>query len=181
LAKTLIKMEHETEFRWSLHCTAINKKVKAKTKAAWEAKLKNIFTLGTVEEFWGLVELLKKPSEIQGRGDYFFFKEHIKPEWEDPHNANGGAWLYRSESGSAADEAWQEVLLALVGCQLNMELVCGACLSVRPSHYRVAVWTSNTDDALMRTLGLELQKTLRGAELVFEKHGREGLITLKAL
>lgn len=174
-------MEHETEFRWSMHCTAVNKKAKVKTKAAWEAKLNNIFTLRSVEEFWGLMEVLRKPSEITGRGDYFFFKEHIKPEWEDPHNTNGGAWLFRTDTGPTADFAWQEVLLNLVGCQLSMELVCGACLSIRPPHYRVAVWTSNTDETLMRALGLELQRALKGAELVFEKHGREGLITLKAL
>jgi hypothetical protein len=26
--------------------------------------------------------------------DYFFFKDYIKPQWEDCKNKNGGRWIY---------------------------------------------------------------------------------------
>lgn len=49
---------------------------------------------------------------------YHVFKHGVKPTWEDPANARGGAWIVRLRKGLAA-RFWEELLLAMVGEQFE--------------------------------------------------------------
>lgn len=48
-----------------------------------------IHTVETVEDFWSLADHIKPPSELMAGVDYSFFKNGIRPMWEDPQNVKG--------------------------------------------------------------------------------------------
>jgi translation initiation factor 4E len=70
---------------------------KANPKENWEDNLKKIATFESVEDFWGLLNNLKKPSEIPAGSNYHLFKEGIKPMWEVEENKTGGKWTYSQD------------------------------------------------------------------------------------
>jgi translation initiation factor 4E len=61
-----------------------------------------------------------RPPQIHTSGQtmYHVFKHGVKPTWEDPANARGGAWIVRLRKGLAA-RFWEELLLAMVGEQFE--------------------------------------------------------------
>ena len=74
----------------------------------------------TAEYFWRVYDHCARPAQIQSSGQTTFhvFKQGIKPTWEDPANARGGAWIVRLRKGLAA-RFWEELLLAMVGEQFE--------------------------------------------------------------
>ena len=77
-----------------------------------------------------------------------------KPTWEDPSNAKGGKWIVRLPKGLAS-RYWEEMILALIGCQLSSSGVipegeiCGAVLSVRYAEDILGVWNRTAADREM--------------------------------
>jgi translation initiation factor 4E len=118
---------------------------------------KNIVTITTVQDFWRYFMHLPQPSQILGESKkivrqdsvdgpthnlaaLMFFKENIRPEWEDPANRKGGHFQFTlqldrsrpqkeglppttKEGGSAwlaqADEYWNNIVLGLIGGGLD--------------------------------------------------------------
>jgi translation initiation factor 4E len=87
---------------------------------------------------------MKRPSQLPTVSDYHFFKDGIRPVWEDEENRRGGKWIIRLKKG-VADRYWEDLLLALVGDQFAeaSEEVSGAVLSVRSGEDVVSIWTKN--------------------------------------
>jgi translation initiation factor 4E len=98
----------------------------------------------TAQNFWSIYTHLKRPSALPTVSDYHFFKEGIRPVWEDNENKRGGKWIMRLKKG-VADRYWEDLLLAMVGDQFAEagEEVCGAVLSVRSGEDVVSIWTKN--------------------------------------
>ena len=59
----------------------------------YENSIKSISTVQTVEQFWSTYNYLKRPNDLSSTTDYHFFRDGIKPTWEDPKNAKGGKWI----------------------------------------------------------------------------------------
>ena len=59
----------------------------------YENSIKNISTVQSVEQFWSTYNYLKRPNDLSSTTDYHFFRDGIKPTWEDPKNAKGGKWI----------------------------------------------------------------------------------------
>ena len=55
----------------------------------YENSIKSITTVKTVEEFWATYNYLRRPNDLSSTTDYHFFRDGIKPTWEDPKNAKG--------------------------------------------------------------------------------------------
>ena len=49
----------------------------------YENSIKTISIVGTVEEFWQTYDFLKRPNFLPTTTDYHFFRNGIKPTWED--------------------------------------------------------------------------------------------------
>merc|ERR1740139_429757 len=114
----------------------------------YENSIKRIATVKTVEEFWSTYDYLTRPNELPTTTDYHFFREGIKPTWEDPHNSRGGKWIVRLRKGLAS-RYWEEVVLALIGSQFTGipdGEVCGAVVSIRYSEDIVSVWNKTAND-----------------------------------
>jgi len=106
-----------------------------------------------LEEFWETYgyNFLKRPNDLPTTTDYHFFREGIKPTWEDEGNAKGGKWIVRLPKGLAS-RYWEEVILALIGCQFTGipdGEICGAVLSVRYSEDILGVWNRTALDREM--------------------------------
>jgi len=119
----------------------------------YESSIRTIATVTTVEHFWQVYNYLKRPSDLPTTTDYHFFRNGIKPTWEDAGNAKGGKWIVRLPKGLAS-RYWEEMILALIGGQLSPGLVpndeiCGAVLSVRYAEDILGVWNKTAADREM--------------------------------
>lgn len=65
-------------------------------KNSWASALR-IASFETVEDFWCLFNNLQAPSSLPQKANYWFFKDGIKPEWEDAGNKTGGRWTVEFE------------------------------------------------------------------------------------
>jgi translation initiation factor 4E len=100
--------------------------------------------IATVQQFWKTFVHLKRPSALPTVSDYHFFKEGIRPVWEDEENKRGGKWIMRLKKG-VSDRYWEDLLMAIVGDLFAEagEEVCGAVLSVRSGEDVFSIWTKN--------------------------------------
>lgn len=145
----------------------------------WDKCQHKIHTVDTVEDFWSLVDNLKQPSELLNGVDYSFFKNDIRPMWEDPQNRNGGRMTVINTSKAkhaipVIDEIWQDVLLFLIGEYFNgTNDVCGAVLNVRQYGFKLAVWTTHSEKDKIIAIGNNLKKSLSSTlsnSITFERH-----------
>ena len=78
----------------------------------YENSIKSISTVKTVEQFWSTYNYLKRPNDLSSTTDYHFFRDGIKPTWEDPKNAKGGKWI--------VSNTFQIIFVVLVFCYFAM-------------------------------------------------------------
>lgn len=130
----------------------------------WDKCQHKIHNIDTVEDFWSLYDHLKAPSDLTGGVDYSFFKNDIRPMWEDPQNRNGGRMTVINTSKSrhaVIDEIWLDVLLFLIGEKFNgTNDVCGAVLNVRSYGFKLATWTTHPEKEKILEIGRDLKKSL---------------------
>lgn len=109
----------------------------AQSGGAYADTTKQTVSFKTAQEFWEVWNGVPQPSELlegkrftreQSSGAPLFidaimiFKDGVKPEWEDPANANGGHFqvqLKIQTGGPQIDEYWNNVVLAMVGATLE--------------------------------------------------------------
>lgn len=110
----------------------------------YEKSTKPMCRMATAQQFWKVFAHLKRPSQLPTVSDYHFFKDRIRPVWEDEENKKGGKWIMRLKKG-VSDRYWEELLMALIGDQFMEagEEVCGAVLSVRSGEDVFSIWTKN--------------------------------------
>lgn len=114
----------------------------------YENSIKQICSINTVEEFWLTYNFLKRPNDLPNTTDYHFFRDGIKPTWEDPGNARGGKWIIRLPKGLAS-RYWEEIVLAMIGGQflgVPDGEVCGAVISIRYSEDILGIWNRTAAD-----------------------------------
>lgn len=115
---------------------------------SYESSIKAISTVRTVEDFWGTYDFLTRPNDLPNTTDYHFFREGIKPTWEDSGNAKGGKWIVRLRKGLAS-RYWEETILALIGGQFTGVPdgeICGAVVSIRYSEDILGIWNRTSSD-----------------------------------
>lgn len=126
--------------------TISNNKESTSAPPTYESSINVVRTVNTVEDFWGTYDYLVRPNDLPNPTDYHFFREGIKPTWEDPGNCRGGKWIVRVRKGLAS-RYWEETLLALIGGQFPDEgEICGAVVSIRYSEDIVSIWNKSADD-----------------------------------
>jgi translation initiation factor 4E len=110
----------------------------------YEKSTKPMCRMSTAQDFWKVFSHLNRPSALPAVSDYHFFKEGIRPVWEDEENKRGGKWIMRLKKG-VADRYWEELLMALIGDQFveAADEVCGFVLSVRSGEDVFSIWTKN--------------------------------------
>jgi len=119
----------------------------------WTDAVKPIGTARTIEEFWAIYDYIVRPDALPSTTDYHFFREGIKPTWEDPANSAGGKWTVRlPKKGLLGARYWEEVILALLGGQfvgIPDGEITGAVISCRDREDVLSVWTKSGGNARM--------------------------------
>lgn len=135
---------------------------------------------------------IKPASELGNGTNYWLFRQGVKPEWEDPANAKGGRWAYISPKNmdrAKFDEYWLNTVLpndylqqaiALIGEVFDKsELVTGFVVSIRKREDRFQIWTKNTDNATIESMGKEWKKAINmpdDSTVGFQKHQQDSKV-----
>lgn len=142
LESTDFSVVHPLTHKWTLWYL----KPAQGTVENWSELQKELATVSTVEEFWGALNSVPKVTELPMRADFAFFREGIRPEWEDKANQDGGKWIAQLRHTEEIDSIWLNVLLTLIGGTLDSqdpekEVVNGVFVMVRPrGTVRVQLW-----------------------------------------
>lgn len=152
----------------------------------WESNLKAVGSIDTVEKFWQYQENIPEPQELEDEANYHFFKDGIKPTWEDPVNAKGGKWTFFVEKKADADtnRLWETLLLVLIGEQLPAEFsedITGVVFSRRTKNgNRISIWNKSYEEGFVRRLGqtiadkIDAPRSLRCEYIVHSDSMRTG-------
>uniref|UniRef100_H2Y9Y6 Eukaryotic translation initiation factor 4E type 3 n=1 Tax=Ciona savignyi TaxID=51511 RepID=H2Y9Y6_CIOSA len=121
------------------------------TASEYEANLRKIYTVSTIESFWGVYNHIPPPSGLTPRYSYHLMRNDIRPVWEDKVNANGGMWKLRCHK-SFTDNVWNELLLSCIGEQFTGHVndddeIIGLSVSVRKNDDLVQLWNINSANA----------------------------------
>jgi len=157
---TFHPLESEWTF-WYDKRPAMGKRMKGEQES-YESNLCPIGTFGTVEDFWRHYNYLVKPSKLELNSNYHFFKNGIKPMWEDAANVKGGKWVFTFKDKNLLDACWENVVLGLIGETLDVDNeICGAVMSRRRAGDRVAIWNkTNTNEHAIMAIGQKLKQVL---------------------
>lgn len=123
--------------------------------------LHEVYTFGSVEEFWRMYNNTYSVSEVISNTDYLIFKKGIRPEWEDPANATGGKWVVtlpiEDDMEEEVDKAWLQTLLHVIGGlfeKKERDMINGMIFSIRDKHLRISLWcNSSTDRESLTVIG----------------------------
>lgn len=131
-------MEHKLQYKWVFwHQDAAN-------NANWEETLKVVASVKTVERFWKTYNLFYEISRYPPNHIFHFFKNGIKPSWEDVNNKNGERWCIETNP-KEANQIWLDLLLAMIGEQFESEHNTGLTLSRKKNTSKIFIWTSTID------------------------------------
>jgi translation initiation factor 4E len=131
-------------------------------RSDYRSSLKHLYTISSVEDFWRLYNNIRQPSHLDRNSNYHFFKEGIDPMWEDPANAEGGKWVLTvKDDEGVLDNAWEELLLAMIGGLIqSCHAINGAVVSRRKKGDRVALWTRKKSVKVNLDICADLLKVL---------------------
>jgi len=176
-------LQHLLYTVWILWREGGNKRPSVGTTAdEWCTRLTLVVKLSSVEGFWRLFNNFEPLSDIPIGVSLNFFKQNIKPLWEDPANDEGGRWYFNleksryttelSQYNSKIQETWLYILLTLIGNTIDSHnLICGAVVSVRARETRFMIWTRKGDNSKIMELGQSLKKNLKHCtRLSYRKH-----------
>ena len=146
-------MKHPLENIWTFWYQKNDPSVK------WDAQMKPIVSVGTVEDFWQVYNYLEPASNLQEGQDYSLFKKGIFPDWSDFQNMQGGRLIVNMDKKDQINEhprkrkerleyMWLEVLLILIGehTEENAHQVNGVTFNVKKRADRISVWLRNAAD-----------------------------------
>jgi len=157
---------HPLENRWTFwydRRPQTNKRMPGE-KEQYESNLRPVGTVGSVEEFWRYYNHLMKPSRLDSNANYHFFKDGIKPMWEDPANTNGGKWIvqFKGADKYILDTFWENLLLGMIGETIDVgDEICGCVVSKRKAGDKIAVWNRSREaETEIMTLGRFLKGKL---------------------
>ena len=104
-------IRHPLQSKWTLWYRASNKNTSGSSGSkgsanSWEASLQCVNTVDTIEDFWGMYNNVPGIGKMDDNSDYMFFKEGIRPAWEDPANANGGSFTLQMKGLATGEFLW---------------------------------------------------------------------------
>jgi translation initiation factor 4E len=149
----------------------------------WVECLKKQVTVKTVEQYLALKHCILPPSKLPPQTDYFFFKEGIKPMWEDSQNKNGGfmdLFVSHNYKQLKLDQYWEDLVMAVIGGAFGEanDHICGVVVCIRAKRAdRIRVWIRDFKNHKLNTLVHEIfeEKLGLGSEesFRFKKHGTD--------
>jgi len=167
-----LEVKHPLENKWTLWFYENRSK-------NWEDNVREVASFDTVEDFWCLFNHIKPPSQLSLHCDYNYFKNGIKPMWEDERNTAGGRWLLQlppAKNSPHVDDYWKNIIMSIIGeIYEQSNEINGAIVNVRSKGTKISVWTNNASkdngDNIM-AIGRKIKEILGGQneKMVYESH-----------
>lgn len=125
----------------------LDKSARGYTQADYEAALRKIYTVHTVEGFWSVYNNIPGVGELRPSCSYHLMRDEVRPLWEDEANASGGTWRLKCPKWDS-DKVWKEMLLACIGEQLSEHLheddgLVGVTIAIRERDDLIQVWNQS--------------------------------------
>ncbi len=104
-------------------------------------KVRNALTVSTLNDFITMYSRLKKPKDMKNGCEIYFFKEGVKPLWEDPANQNGGCFFLHIKK-TFANRIWENILLSTVAQKPEtLQVINGIIVRVLTLEVVFFIWT----------------------------------------
>jgi translation initiation factor 4E len=157
---------------------------------SWFENLAQVAIFNTVEDFWAVMNHIRSAHDLENGANYHFFKEGVKPMWEDEANKGGGKWqLTIYDEAHKVEALWEALLLAMIGEMLGsddvVDCVRGAVFAKRKTVKaqkkgpRISLWLGKNTKEGYIAIGQRLREALQlpaTVELEFTEHeGAEAL------
>ena len=123
-------------------------KKREKQAEEFEENLKEIGVISTAEEFWGIYQHMRRPSNLHRGCEFFLFKKDIKPMWEHEANQNGGRFIISLKKIPANNKIWEDILISFIMTDKTEDHLNGVVMNVRNQEYHISVWTKNLSPEL---------------------------------
>ena len=123
-------------------------------KKIYETQVKKIHEFGTVEDFWGIFQHLRKPDSCKPGIEFMMFKEPIKPMWEDENNKNGGKISIKLRKDFTTI-IWEEMIFTLIGGILPKEMkdeINGIIVTTKRDFNTLQIWFKTYDEKITHDL-----------------------------
>lgn len=104
-------------------------------------KVKNVVSIKTPADFITVYSRLKKPKDLINNSELYFFKEGIKPLWEDPENEQGGSFFMHIKK-TFANRMWESILFSVIAQNTDeVKLINGIIIRVLTLEVVFFIWT----------------------------------------
>jgi len=158
----------------------LDKSVRGASAADYEASLRKLYTVKTVQGFWSVFNNIPKASQLQARYSYHLMRDTRRPLWEDDCNRHGGYWRMKC-SKQDTETVWQELLLAAIGeqlsdCMADGDEIGGLSVSSRDRDNLIQIWNTNSQLHEKSTILQKVKEILSGVQFftvfytAFETH-----------
>jgi len=81
--------------------------IRGTTAAEYQASLKQIYKVSTVQGFWAVVNHIPVVAHLPERCSYHLMRGERQPLWEDPDNTNGGTWRLKCLKSDSVNKFYQ--------------------------------------------------------------------------
>lgn len=145
----------------------------------WLDSIKNIITVETIEDFWGMFNNIPNASDLNFPFDYYFFKKGILPMWEDERNKNGGKMTitFKKQCNiNYLNNSWLNTVLGCISEQFENH-ICGIVLNIRKHQDRINIWLDTDNEEQIKILGLQWKTILElpKMNILYVKHDNNNI------
>ena len=156
--------EHTTNTTWSLYMHYINDN-------NWDTQsYKLVDTVNTIEK--AIVLFTNISESLLQRCMFFLMRNNIKPLWEEPENAAGGAFSFKVHLENVKHVykcvCYQAIGETLFCDMLHSDLVTGITLSPKKNFGILKVWTKSCD--IQNPSSLRYFDGFTSQGCIFKKH-----------
>jgi hypothetical protein len=146
---------HKLNSAWSLWYLPEARVLPGQPQPEMKDLLKKADSFETAEEFWSVYNALPPADKLTVGEQFMFFRNPVKPEWEDPAFARGEMFTVWTDHVDAADKFIQTMLAGMLGESFTVDrfggkqgVLAGLRFSSRTRkqgrQWKLDVWTTET-------------------------------------